>query len=131
MPLETNLVDQVWGASRPERPSNLVFPLDLKYSGQHTLRITLKLALMSYLGVAANDKFAELRKTLLEKKASGMVVNMLDEVAWLFNLRGSDIQFNPGWRPFPFAIQPSRLSFPASILRIRTCHPDQCDAVCQ
>jgi Xaa-Pro aminopeptidase len=25
-----------------------------------------------------------------------MVVTMLDEVAWLFNLRGSDIDFNPG-----------------------------------
>ena len=24
------------------------------------------------------------------------MVNMLDEVAWLFNLRGSDIDFNPG-----------------------------------
>lgn len=25
----------------------------------------------------------------------GMVVGQLDEVAWLFNLRGSDIPFNP------------------------------------
>lgn len=25
-----------------------------------------------------------------------MVVNMLDEVAWLFNLRGSDVEYNPG-----------------------------------
>ncbi len=27
------------------------------------------------------------------------MVNMLDEVAWLFNLRGSDIDFNPGMPP--------------------------------
>ncbi len=25
-----------------------------------------------------------------------MVVNMLDEVAWLYNLRGADIDYNPG-----------------------------------
>ena len=37
----------------------------------------------------------DLRKDLIEKKASGMVVSMLDEVAWLFNLRGSDIDYNP------------------------------------
>jgi len=30
-----------------------------------------------------------------EKKASGLVVTALDEVAWLLNLRGSDISFNP------------------------------------
>lgn len=31
-----------------------------------------------------------------KKKVAGLVVNMLDEVAWLFNLRGSDVDFNPG-----------------------------------
>jgi len=30
------------------------------------------------------------------KNLRAMVVTMLDEVAWLFNLRGSDIDFNPG-----------------------------------
>jgi len=30
-----------------------------------------------------------------EKKAAGLVVTALDEVAWLLNLRGSDISFNP------------------------------------
>ena len=46
--------------------------------------------------MAAKDKITKLRGTLLESKAAGMVVSMLDEVAWLFNLRGSDIEFNPG-----------------------------------
>jgi len=31
-----------------------------------------------------------------KKKAKAVVVTMLDEVAWLFNLRGSDINYNPG-----------------------------------
>ena len=41
------------------------------------------------------EKLTELRTELTEKKSVGMVVSMLDEVAWLFNLRGSDIDYNP------------------------------------
>ena len=37
-----------------------------------------------------------MREELEKKKAKAVVVTMLDEVAWLFNLRGSDIDFNPG-----------------------------------
>ena len=37
-----------------------------------------------------------MREELEKKKAKAIVVTMLDEVAWLFNLRGSDIDFNPG-----------------------------------
>src|SRR5271163_2675150 len=53
--------------------------------------------LMSWLilGKPYQEKIADLRKELTEKKTSGMVVSMLDEVAWLFNLRGSDIDYNP------------------------------------
>ena len=29
------------------------------------------------------------------KHLKGTIVNMLDEVAWLFNLRGTDIPYNP------------------------------------
>ena len=36
-----------------------------------------------------------MRKELEKQKARALVVAMLDEVAWLFNLRGSDIDFNP------------------------------------
>lgn len=38
----------------------------------------------------------KIREELVKKKAKAVVVTMLDEVAWLFNLRGSDIDFNPG-----------------------------------
>lgn len=42
------------------------------------------------------DKVEKVREELVKKKAKAVVVTMLDEVAWLFNLRGSDIDFNPG-----------------------------------
>ncbi|KAI0654883.1 Creatinase/aminopeptidase [Cubamyces menziesii] len=75
--LPHNLVDLIW-PDRPPRPANKVFPLEVKYSGQsHT------------------DKLKRVREELKKKEAKAIVVNMLDEVAWLFNLRGSDIDFNP------------------------------------
>ena len=42
------------------------------------------------------DKITKVREELEKKKARAIVVNMLDEIAWLFNLRGTDIDFNPG-----------------------------------
>ena len=77
--LEKNLVDIVWAEERPARPSNKVFPLDAKYAGE-----------------SAQDKIGRLRAELTKQKAHAMVITMLDEVAWLFNLRGSDIDYNPG-----------------------------------
>ena len=47
-------------------------------------------------GKSFADKLKDLREQLEEKKASAMVVSMLDEIAWLFNLRASDIPYNPG-----------------------------------
>ena len=48
-----------------------------------------------YAGKSYQEKLEDLRKELKKKKAAGMVVSMLDEVAWLFNLRGNDIPYNP------------------------------------
>lgn len=73
-----NLVDPVWGPARPERPKNPVFALDVKYSGRDH-----------------KEKLGQVRQELEKQKARALVVTMLDEVAWLFNLRGSDIEFNP------------------------------------
>ena len=50
------------------------------------------------IGLSSEDKITKLREKLSEKEVAGTVVNMLDEVAWLYNLRGSDIDFNPGNR---------------------------------
>ena len=47
-------------------------------------------------GQSHADKLKRVREELKKKQAKAIVVNMLDEVAWLFNLRGSDIDFNPG-----------------------------------
>jgi len=95
VPLDANLVDQVWGKERPPRPTNPIFPLEVKYAGKSSYT---RPRIQPYFieGTSFSDKIKQLRETLTEKKASGMVISMLDEVAWLFNLRGSDIAYNPG-----------------------------------
>lgn len=73
-----NLVDPVWGSERPERPRNPIFALNVKYSGRDY-----------------TEKLGHVRQEMEKQKARALVVTMLDEVVWLFNLRGSDIDFNP------------------------------------
>ncbi|EAU82877.1 aminopeptidase P [Coprinopsis cinerea okayama7 len=78
VPSKKNLVDIVWGSERPARPQNPVFHLDEKYSGQ-----------------SFKEKVKKVREEIAKEKGKAFVVTMLDEVAWLFNLRGSDIDYNP------------------------------------
>jgi Xaa-Pro aminopeptidase len=85
-----NLIDPVWGGDRPARSSNPVKLLVGKYSGKDTA-----------------TKLTELRKELAKKKAAAFVLSMLDEVAWLFNLRGSDITYNPVFYSYAIVTQDS------------------------
>jgi Xaa-Pro aminopeptidase len=85
VPSTDNLVDSVWGQARPGRPNEPVIVLEEKFAGKNV-----------------KEKLAELRKELEKKKSPGFVVSMLDETAWLFNLRGNDIPYNPVF--FSYAI---------------------------
>lgn len=78
VPIDSNLIDSVWASERPPRPSEAVTLQENKYSGKDV-----------------KAKLNDLRKELEKKKSHGFVVSMLDEVAWLFNLRGNDIPYNP------------------------------------
>lgn len=78
LPLDDNLIDEVWGRDRPARPSEPVIVLSENFAGR-----------------SVRDKMADLRSELEKKGSPGFVVSMLDEIAWLFNLRGSDIPHNP------------------------------------
>jgi Xaa-Pro aminopeptidase len=76
--VEENLVDIIWGESRPAKPSEPVKVLAKHFSGKDV-----------------KTKLEELRKELEKKKSSGFIVSMLDEIAWIFNMRGNDIPYNP------------------------------------
>ena len=71
--LTNNLVDEVWGADRPERPNNPVIVHPVEYAGK-----------------PFDEKIEAVRKELEKKKSPGFIVSMLDEIAWLYNLRGTE-----------------------------------------
>ena len=90
-----NLVDQVWGKTRPARAASPISIHPLKYAGESTC-----------------DKIKKLRKEFKERKGTGIVVSALDDVACkslilscvfeltslalgLLNIRGTDIDYNP------------------------------------
>uniref|UniRef100_A0A8D8VMY0 Xaa-Pro aminopeptidase 1 n=1 Tax=Cacopsylla melanoneura TaxID=428564 RepID=A0A8D8VMY0_9HEMI len=77
VPIKTNLVDLVWD-NKPSCPNAAITPLGLKYSGK-----------------TIEKKVEEVRQKMKEKNAVILVLTALDEIAYLLNLRGSDIEFNP------------------------------------
>jgi Xaa-Pro aminopeptidase len=78
VPIHDNLVDLAWGAGRPAAPDHKVVTHPIEFSGK-----------------AHHEKLKDLQDHIKEKGAYGIVVSALDEIAWVFNLRGSDIECNP------------------------------------
>jgi Xaa-Pro aminopeptidase len=73
------LVDLIW--EPPERPlprSNEVF--------QH---------LLTYTGITWQKKVEIVAGLIQARKATGFLVTDLDDIAWIFSIRGSDIPYNP------------------------------------
>lgn len=50
---------------------------------------------VEYAGVDTKEKLAQIRKSLARQHADGMLVSSLDDIAWILNLRGSDVHCNP------------------------------------
>ena len=72
-----NPVDRIW-KDRPPLPAG---PIVL-----HARR---------YAGESVDSKLRRVRKELEEADAAAQVVTLLDEVAWLFNIRSRDVEFVP------------------------------------
>lgn len=49
----------------------------------------------SYSGETIASKISRVRSYLAETGAQGMPISSLDDIAWLYNFRGSDIEYNP------------------------------------
>ena len=47
---------------------------------------------MDYAGEEWEDKIDRVRENLVENNFFGMVVTELDEIAWLFNIRGEGLK---------------------------------------
>jgi len=78
-PVVDDLVEAVWADERPSMPDRPV-----------------RLHPVEYAGVSAEDKLARLREAMRQQdEAEAHVLSALDEIAWLFNLRGADVEYNP------------------------------------
>lgn len=75
--VKPNLIDLVWD-ERPSQPSNPISPLDVKFAGK-----------------LVSEKLKEVREKMEAQGAKILVSTALDEVAYILNLRGSDISSNP------------------------------------
>lgn len=76
--LEVNPVDTAWGDSRPDAP-----------------KAGLRIHDMKWAGASPSEKIQNMRAEMKDAGAKALAVTMLDEVAWLLNLRGSDVSYNP------------------------------------
>lgn len=107
--VDENLVDAVW-KDRPSRPSEKVIVQPMDFSGK-----------------SFEDKISDLRKELEKRKSLGFVVSMLDEIAWLFNLRGSEYVHK---QHITFSVPDKTQHSVQSRLLLLCCHhTDRCDTL--
>ncbi|GAA5865202.1 hypothetical protein JCM3774_002169 [Rhodotorula dairenensis] len=110
VPIRENLVDRAWDhvepGTRPARPRNEVSRLADDFAGEKARkkleRVRAELQKKEAFG---GDKKAEVVGGA-EKRCWGLVLTQLDEIAWVLNLRGSDIPYNPvffSWLVLPTA----------------------------
>ncbi|KAJ8550078.1 hypothetical protein K7X08_033785 [Anisodus acutangulus] len=77
VPTPRNMVDEVWkNQPPPETNPLIVHPLELA-------------------GRSVADKLKDLRENFLQEKARAMIIKALDEVAWLYNVRGTYVSYSP------------------------------------
>lgn len=79
VPLAQNLVDVIW-QDRPAPPNGTAFGWDIAYAGQ-----------------SIGDKVALILEQLEKAGKAGfnLLLSMPDQVAWLLNIRGHDVDFTP------------------------------------
>jgi Xaa-Pro aminopeptidase len=86
VPVEPNPVDAIW-SERPRPPLGRVTLHDIRFAGE-----------------SAEAKLERIRGKLAELRADALVVSDAHNVAWTFNIRGSDVPHTP--LPLSFAIVP-------------------------
>jgi Xaa-Pro aminopeptidase len=58
-------------------------------------RKTAMLLSDQYAGESAKSKIEKIRQWLEKQNCSGIMITALDDIAWMLNLRGNDVEYNP------------------------------------
>lgn len=73
-----DLIRPLWTEDRPSIPLTALYEYEVRFAGE-----------------PVGDKLVRIRKAMAQKKADAMVISALDEIAWLLNIRGYDVEYNP------------------------------------
>lgn len=74
---DVDFIGELW-ENRPAPPFGETFVLEEKYAGK-----------------SVKEKLSEVREKLNKNEASYLIIGSLDDIAWLFNIRGRDVKNNP------------------------------------
>lgn len=93
--LNTNasLIDPIW-KERPAIPEAPMFEMPVELSGKST-----------------EDKLIDINKMLHKAGADCTILSALDEVAWTFNIRGTDVAYNPVVISYAFVSEKESILF--------------------
>lgn len=76
--LDIDLMNEVWGTKRPAMRVGKIHRLGLFFTGRRV-----------------QEKLEMVRESMEKAGADVHVLSSLDDIAWLYNLRGNDIPYNP------------------------------------
>lgn len=91
--VDENLVGEIW-SNRPARVKAPIRSLESEFAGEST-----------------SDKIKKVQHLCKNERAGAVVLTALDEIAWIFNLRGADIPFNPVFFSFGLITEDSAILF--------------------
>ena len=73
-----DLISPIWTEGRPAIPTSLLYEYEEQYTGE-----------------SVASKLQRVRQALTEKHCQALVVSALDEIGWLLNIRGKDVDYTP------------------------------------
>ena len=73
-----DLISPLWTEGRPAIPTSLLYEYSEEYAGE-----------------SVASKLQRVREALQERHCQALVVSALDEIGWLLNIRGKDVDYTP------------------------------------
>ncbi len=92
--MQKDLVASIWQEQRPEPSKAPAIIHDESLSGEDS-----------------SSKIEKIRQQLTQSKVDAFVISALDEIAWVFNIRGKDVSFNPVVIAFAYIDQQEAILF--------------------
>ena len=73
-----DLIKPLWTEGRPAIPQDKLYAYSADFAGE-----------------TVESKLSRMREQLAKRKADTQIISALDEIAWLLNIRGNDVEYNP------------------------------------